>query len=77
MRRVSWGTSGNYSSLLSVEKTGEMESIFFLYTCSYLNEMPSPLPPYFNQPEDKVNTGERIESIEFQRSKVRDLKYQA
>lgn len=76
MKRVSWSTSRNYASLLRREKRGEMESTFFLCTCLHLNEMPGPLPLDFNQPEDEINTGERIESIEFQRSKVRDLKYQ-
>lgn len=47
--------------------------LFFLPTCSYLNEISEILPPSFNQSEDKTNTRKRIKSIESQRNKVRGL----
>lgn len=52
---------------------GRRNGCFFLHICSYLSEMPEPLPTLFNQPDDEANIGKGMESIESQRSKVRGL----
>lgn len=54
MRRVSRVTSRN-SLLIIMEKDGR-KRLFFLHTCSYLNDMSEIVPPSLNQPEDRANT---------------------